>query len=772
MSNPNTVTAEPLVKLLAGLSRKDVYSDFDVTLGRGYRTRKATLSEDVVTRHVSGGQPIAVYPVVGFQTRSAVLDFDNHENALSFDAMAARVLPLLHDLVASGLKPLAFRSGGGAGIHIWLIWKEWQSARTARRFLTRVISRHGLRPGARGLHVNEVEIYPKQDRVEGDAIGSAIALPLARKSLPLDHVLAPIVDKAHWRWPLDSIYSSNLPDETEEPREPAKKPTPSSEKISTLDEVLEGDLTQAQAALRHLTADDYQSWIQIGLILKHSFAEKGFAVWDDWSEMSPDKYPGAAKIKQLWNSLKPRGDLGLGSLFHWACLKGWNGPTNPVIREMNARYGILTHANRTMIIDKGGGQLDREVFKWLSKPTFLDRLAAEKIEASGGKPGSRARFWLDHPQAAHYYALDFDPSRPPGHNGKTWNVWRGFGVEPIPGNWDLLQDHIFHNICGGNQQADDWLLNWMALGVQRPGEPIGTAPVLHGLPGTGKGFLAHAYGKLFGRHFTIVTDHSHVSGRFNRHLFGKRFVFIDEGLFGGDHETAGIIKTRVTEPYLMLEIKGVDPIEIRNRMIFMVASNEASIVPADIGDRRWQVFEVGARNREDQEYFANITHQLENGGSSAMLYDLLHRDISKEPNPRKIIRNIGLFEQIMRAVGPEDRYIHQLLDNGFLPQQYAPGNSYNATTIKAMYEEMRALAGAQYVAPNAFGRTLRRIIPGIRTSVHGDYINRKAEYERSTRYTFPPLLDCRRAFERHIGQAVPWTNDLKDWAGAILDKIM
>ncbi len=107
----------------------------------------------------------------------------------------------------------------------------------------------------------------------------------------------------------------------------------------------------------------------------------------------------------------------------------------------------------------------------------------------------------------------------------------------------------------------------------------------------------------------------------------------------------------------------------------MIASNEASIVPADMGDRRWQIFEVGERNRENREYFANIADQLENGGYAAMLHDLLNRDISKGPNPRKIIRTVGLFEQIMRAAGPEIRYIHQLLDNGFLPQLEAPGNT-------------------------------------------------------------------------------------------------
>ena len=170
MTEPGAGNAEALVKLLASLGRTDFYCEFT---GRGYRTRNAALSEEVVIGHLTGRQPIAIYPVIGDQTRIAVLDFDNHDNELTFDEMGARVLQLVHDLISTGLRPLAFRSGGGAGIHIWLVWKEPQKARSTRRLLTRIAARHGLKIGTGGLKAGEVEIYPKQDRVEDDQVGAA-----------------------------------------------------------------------------------------------------------------------------------------------------------------------------------------------------------------------------------------------------------------------------------------------------------------------------------------------------------------------------------------------------------------------------------------------------------------------------------------------------------------------------------------------------------------------------------------------------------------------
>ncbi len=66
------------------------------------------------------------------------------------------------------------------------------------------------------------------------------------------------------------------------------------------------------------------------------------------------KYPGSDACRRVWDGLQPSGRLGLGSLFYLAQQGGWNGPTDPVIREMNARFGILTHKNKTLVIVKNG----------------------------------------------------------------------------------------------------------------------------------------------------------------------------------------------------------------------------------------------------------------------------------------------------------------------------------------------------------------------------------------------------------------------------------
>lgn len=195
-------------------------------------------------------------------------------------------------------------------------------------------------------------------------------------------------------------------------------------------------------------------------------------------------------------------------------------------------------------------------------------------------------------------------------------------------------------------------------------------------------------------------------------------MFVDEGTLGGNRALAGNLKTRVTEPWVILERKGVDAVKMRNRMIFMISSNEASVVPTDKADRRWMVFDVGEDHREDKPYFAAIEKQPEDGGYESMLYDLLHRDIRAGPDPRQIIRTEALFEQVLLAQGPELRYVHHLLDTGRLPQNIVAGAAF--TTIKALATDLRSQHfDSGYINDIRLGKLLRQMIPGIRTAISG-----------------------------------------------------
>jgi hypothetical protein len=286
----------------------------------------------------------------------------------------------------------------------------------------------------------------------------------------------------------------------------------------------------------------------------------------------------------------------------------------------------------------------------------------------------------------------------------------------------------------------------------------------------GKGFLATTYGQLWGNHYTTISQNEHVVGRFNAHLFAKRLVFIDEGTYGGNKREAGVIKTRITEPWIIMEQKGVDPIRLRNRMIFMVASNENSIIAADKADRRWMVFKVSSKRRDDRAYFQRIADQMQAGGYAGMLFDLLARDLSKGPDPRQIIRTEALFEQFIWSARSEVKYLHQVLAQGRLPQSDFSGAA-NVSTIKALWAELQQMfPDHKWLAMNALGMFLKDVFPGIPTRINGRFLVRRGgggegydEIERSTMYIFPDLGACRLAFERYVGMPVSWPDEPTNW---------
>lgn len=740
------------------------YGRFNVRTGKGYTTVREPITSEVIGAHAANTQPILSYPLVGDQTRVGVLDLDNHDKSLTWEQMEEAAGPMVDSLRADGFHPMLVRSGSGSGIHVWIFCSQFKPARSMRRYLAALARRHGFKPGAGGVAKCEVEVFPKQDGVEGDELGSGIALPFARSSLPLSDEFEPL-DLTSWRPPpLNTLFSSGevLAEYSGAPEQKL---------LPRIYSVLEGDLEEATAALKTVPSDSRDVWITVGHVMKFTFGEAGFTAWCDWSTKS-ENAASPDELRKRWNGFKPRGHVNLGTVFHLGQQHGWNGPSHPIVRKFNARYGILTRGRLTLIIDKLARTESDELLVTLGKATFLDRYAAYRmpspVSSKKGAPLTEAQFWLQHELADHYTEVIFDPSRPPGRCGTAYNVWQGFAYDPFPGDWSMFQEHLRENISNGDERLYRWLVNWMAWVVQNPGKPPGTAAVLQGAPGTGKTVVGGHFGAVWKPHAIELTHQHHVSGHFNAFVFGRKFIFIDEGTYGGDKVSAGALKTRITEPYIIMEAKGVDAIKVPNRAAYMIASNNDSVVAADLGDRRWMVFRVGDGRKEDHAFFAAMEEQMRAGGYQAMLYDLQHHNWSVGPDPRRVIHTAALFDQVKRNLSPELRYIHLFLDRAQLPE--AGLTRQNRVTIQELFNDMRNLVpNANYATSETLGRTLTKALGGAFTKrLAGRYQENPDAPERTTtvrttEYTFAPLADCRARFERHVGMPIDWSADTPDW---------
>jgi len=285
------------------------------------------------------------------------------------------------------------------------------------------------------------------------------------------------------------------------------------------------------------------------------------------------------------------------------------------------------------------------------QPKDIKNFTAHKMINMDGNFKHAFDFWFHSDSANRYRGVVFDPSASavqiPSRDGeKPFNLWRGWAYEPRPGRCELFLAHIRDVICGGDKQLSLYVETWLANLFQDPNARPGTAIVLRGGQGTGKGVFANTIGKLLTRaHYLHIASSDLLIGRFNAHFAGKLLVFADEAFWAGDKSAEGRLKALITEDDLVVEPKGRAPFTIRNLVRLIIASNERWVVPAGLDERRYVVLDVSPEHRNDHTYFEDIFQELRNGGYEALLYHFLHEVDSTQLNLRQIPQTQALLDQ-------------------------------------------------------------------------------------------------------------------------------
>jgi hypothetical protein len=76
-------------------------------------------------------------------------------------------------------------------------------------------------------------------------------------------------------------------------------------------------------ALTYISAEDYETWLYIGMALHAELAEAGRPIWDLWSRTSA-KYDEGDQ-NRTWRGFHADGGIHVGTLFHYARNAGWPG---------------------------------------------------------------------------------------------------------------------------------------------------------------------------------------------------------------------------------------------------------------------------------------------------------------------------------------------------------------------------------------------------------------------------------------------------------------
>lgn len=332
------------------------------------------------------------------------------------------------------------------------------------------------------------------------------------------------------------------------------------------------------------------------------------------------------------------------------------------------------------------------------------------------------------------------------------NLWRGFSVDPKPGDWSLIRDLVVDVLCDGNEQHADYVLRWVAWKLQNPTGRPEVAVVFRGKKGAGKGTFIRLLLDLFGAHAKQVTSSKHLTGSFNGHLAQALLVNADEAFWAGDQSAEGVLKARITEPKFLLEYKGVDAYETDNRIGYLVSANAEWVVPASEDERRYAVFDVSEKRLGDFAYFDALNDQIANGGAAAFLHAMLNVDLEGWHPRRDVPKTEGLARQQRESAKPEVLWLASILDEGTLPgyvrdesgevKRVAHPNDPTMARSQLLWRHAKAFdSRLRYWTHPSFSEFLEQfgVVTGQRSAT--------GRYKQ-----FPPLAECRRAFQ----QAYPW----------------
>jgi Family of unknown function (DUF5906) len=327
---------------------------------------------------------------------------------------------------------------------------------------------------------------------------------------------------------------------------------------------------------------------------------------------------------------------------------------------LNAEYFVVQDGGRTSVCSEVMEEgLNHTRLTFQSFNAFRELHLHQTIKTAD-KPTPMGHAWLMNPKRRQYKRIVMSPlvDRP-----GCYNLWRGFSVDPTPGDWSLFRDHILGVACDGDTTVYEYVLDWMATAVQFPDRPAGTSIVMRGDEGSGKGYLVRMYGRLWGRHYQTVTSSKHLVGCFNGHLRNCILLFADEAFYAGDKAGEQVLKALITEPTLNIEEKGRDIEVMPNMLHIMMASNSDWVVPAAMDARRFCVLDVSGEHVKGRTYFNTIDEQMEAGGLAAMLYDLQRRDLSGF-DIGKVPKTRGLVDQKKLSLSGISAWWYQVLHRG------------------------------------------------------------------------------------------------------------
>lgn len=269
-------------------------------------------------------------------------------------------------------------------------------------------------------------------------------------------------------------------------------------------------------------------------------------------------------------------------------------------------------------------------------------------------------------------------------------------------NVELVKRHIEDTIISPWEARV--LLDWMSWVVQNPGSIMSWAPLVVGVQGDGKTFMANMLGAVLGQENVGQLSFQVLQSGYTEWAAGKQLVIFDEVRAAGQNRYSVMetMKLYVGNKNVVINQKYVDSRSVQSTANYFLTSNHIDALPLDSDSRRFLPLKTRWTSREEMlasgergdEYFNDLFAAIE-VSVPALRQWLLTWEQGEDFSPRTLPSKATHLMERMSVItsDPTDDILVTLIEEDASPYIWCQAISSTALTRMAEVSDEHRLQG-------------------------------------------------------------------------------
>lgn len=285
---------------------------------------------------------------------------------------------------------------------------------------------------------------------------------------------------------------------------------------------------------------------------------------------------------------------------------------------------------------------------------------------------------------------------------------RDLTEEEIKTNEDGLNMILNHIkiLCNNDEVVTEYFIKWIGHMIKFPAYKS-ICPTLISKQGAGKGTLLRLIEKIMGQKKLFQTHHAgrDVWGNFNSKMMNAYLVNLDELSKKETLDADGRIKGLITEPYIHINIKGKNLIQIRSFHRFLITTNKEEPINTSNNDRRNIIIRCSDELVKNVKYFEKINKMINNNKVVRCFYDYL-MDLNIPENFNELEKPTTEYQENLKELSktPIEMFIEYYVMNNY-------NEEYVNISTSELFEEFN-----RFITKNKFNYDCNSLKFGCRLS--------------------------------------------------------